>query len=83
MFLLPLASIGIWFLFIVLDIGKAGIGNLIEIFIIVPISVTSAYLKFFIFDSKFVNKSYGIIAAYTIVVAVSLALRLFMPFLPE
>lgn len=82
-FVMPLASIIIWFLFIIIDIGKAGVGNLIEIFFFVPFSVVVAYLKFFVFDRKLQNKYFSVAFAYIVVIAVVLSLRIFMPLLPE
>lgn len=83
LFFLPFAGIGLWVLLTVLGLGAQRLSNIAEVLGVVVISVVVAYLKFFVFDRRFFNKSHGVVIAFIIIVVVTIAFRLFTPLLPE
>jgi hypothetical protein len=80
---LPSANCAFWFVLIYFGVGQASLSNLVEIFAVAAFAVVCGYLKFFVFDNftKIAGKS--TVAAFTLALLFSLALRLLMPALPE
>jgi hypothetical protein len=83
LFTLPITGIIVWLFLYEFYFSQGSLANLSELFYIVLISIMAAYFKFFIFDRVFINKSFGLIIVFLIVIIVTFAFRIFMPVLPE
>jgi hypothetical protein len=81
--LLPAAGIVCWICLAALGIGAQSLANLIETPGVVTLSVLAAYGKFLVLDRKLENNRQGMILVFVLVLAATVALRLFMPALPE
>jgi len=82
-FVLPLTGVAFWFTLIASRIGAQSLSNLIEIYGVAAAAIVGAYAKFLYFDRAEKRPGKGTVVAFAFVFIVALALRLFMPALPE
>ena len=80
---LPAAGLALWLLLTGLGFGAQSLANLVETPVIAGFAVVVAYLKFLVFDKVSALSSYGRIIAFATVILATVALRTFMPVLPE
>ena len=80
---LPAAGLALWALLTGVGYGAQSLSNLVETPMIAGIAVVVAYLKFFVFDKAPALSPYGKISAIGAVILATVALRSFMPVLPE
>ena len=80
---LPILGIVLWIGLTYMGIGAQSLSNIVETFIIFAVSISSAYVKFFIFDRSIKHRPYGNFYVFAVVILVTLWFRLFMPQLPE
>jgi hypothetical protein len=82
--LLPAAGVAFWVLLSALDFGAAqSLANLVEAPMIAGVAVVAAYLRFFVFVKSPTLNPYGTFIAVAAVILATIALRAFMPILPE
>lgn len=83
MCLLPAAGLAFWMLLTGLGFGAQSLANLVEAPMIAGVAVVAAYLKFFVFVKRPTLNPYGTFIAVAAVILATIALRAFMPVLPE
>ena len=76
-----LAGVSFWILIASLGIGPQSLSNLIETPIVAAAAVFLAYIKMFLLESKKVK--YATLISYGMIIIIVMALRLFMPLIPE
>ena len=81
--LLPVAGLILWLLLISLGFGAQSLANVMEAPMIAAVAVMAAYSKFFIFDRVSALSPYGKIFVIVAVLVTTVALRTFMPVIPE
>ncbi len=81
--LLPVAGLMLWLLLISLGFGAQSLANVMEAPVIAAVAVMAAYAKFFIFDRVSALSPYGKIFVIVVVLISTVALRAFMPVIPE
>jgi hypothetical protein len=80
---LPVLGIGLWVALTLAGVGAQSLSNIVESIGIAATAVLVAYIKFLVLDRSSVLRSRGTAIAFSIVALVTVALRLFMPVLPE
>jgi len=76
-----LAGVSLWILIASLGIGPQSLSNLIETPIVAAAAVIVAYIKMFLLESKKVK--HAVLISYGAIIIIVMALRLFMPLIPE
>lgn len=72
-----------WFLLVLAGYGPQSLANLVELPFIAVAAVLCGYLKVFLVDLKFESPRKSTIGVTGILLLVTVALRTFMPLLPE
>ena len=81
--LLPAAGLAFWMLLMGLGVGAQSLANLVEAPMIAGVAVVAAYLRFFVLVKSPTLNPYGTFIAVAAVILAAIALRAFMPVLPE
>ncbi|NQT60521.1 MAG: hypothetical protein HQ557_16210 [Bacteroidetes bacterium] len=76
-----LVGVSFWILIASLGIGPQSLSNLIETPIVAVTAVIIAYVKMFLLESKKIK--FATMISFGMIIIVVLALRLFMPLIPE
>lgn len=82
-FALPFVAVAFWYSLMALGVGAQSLSNLIEILPVAAFAVVGGYVKFLFFDPSEKRRTKGFAVAIAIVIVCVIALRLFMPGLPE
>ncbi len=80
---MPAAGLAFWLLLMWLGFGAQSLANLVEAPIIAGVAVCAAYLRLFVFVKSPTLNPYGTFIAVAAVILVTIAIRAFMPVLPE
>lgn len=80
---LPVFGLGLWLALTAAGVGAQSLSNIVEALGIAVVAVAVAHAKFLVFDRSPALRSRGTVVAFAVVALVTLALRLFMPQLPE
>ena len=83
LFFLPAPAVALWIALTAAMIGAQSLSNLIEVVLIVGFGIMAAYIRVLFLDSITGRPAANTAAIIVALTALALALRLFMPTLPE